>query len=57
MFTLLGAGLLMIILNYMDLVPGQTSGWYLLGGLALILGGIMTATQYPLKPALIGERS
>lgn len=46
MFTLLGAGLLMIILNYMDLVPGQTSGWYLLGGLALILGGIMTATQY-----------
>ena len=46
MFTLLGAGLLMILLNYMDLVPGQTSGWYLLGGLALILGGIMTATQY-----------
>lgn len=46
MFTLLGAGMLMIFLNYLGLVPGGTSNWYLLGGLGLILGGIITATQY-----------
>jgi len=46
MFTLLGAGALMIILNYLEVLPGATSNWYLLGGLGLILGGIITATQY-----------
>jgi hypothetical protein len=45
MFGLLGVGALMIILNYVDLVPGGTSNWYLLAGLGLILGGIITATQ------------
>jgi hypothetical protein len=45
MFVLLGLGLLMILLNYMDLLPGGTSNWYLIGGLGLILGGIITATQ------------
>ena len=46
MFALLGIGALMIILNYVDLLPGGTSNWYLLAGLGLILGGIITATQY-----------
>jgi hypothetical protein len=47
MFGLLGLGLLMIVLNYMGGVPGgEPNGWYLLGGLGLILAGIMTATQY-----------
>ena len=46
MFTLLGAGMVMIFCNYLGLVPGGTSNWYLLGGLGLILGGIITATQY-----------
>lgn len=46
MFTLLGLGMVMIFLNYLGLVPGGTSNWYLLGGLGLILGGIITATQY-----------
>jgi hypothetical protein len=46
MFTLLGMGLLVIMLNYLDLVPGGTDNWYLLGGLGLILGGIITATNY-----------
>ncbi len=46
MFTLLGLGMAMIFLNYLGLVPGGTSNWYLLGGLGLILGGIITATQY-----------
>ena len=49
MFALWGVGLLMIILNYMGVLPGSSdggNGWYLVGGLAAILGGIMVATQY-----------
>ena len=46
MFGLLGVGTLMIILNYVDLLPGGISNWYLLGGLGLILAGIITATQW-----------
>lgn len=46
MFTFLGAGMVMIFLNYLGVVPGGTSNWYLLGGLGLILSGIITATQY-----------
>lgn len=46
MFGLLIIGSLMIILNYVDVLPGGTSNWYLLGGLGLILAGIITATQY-----------
>ena len=46
MFTFLGIGVIMIILNYLDLVPGGTSNWYLLGGLGAILAGIITATQF-----------
>ncbi|HEX6235894.1 MAG TPA: cell division protein CrgA [Acidimicrobiales bacterium] len=46
MFALLGVGAAMIFLNYLDVLPGGTSNWYLLGGLAAICGGILTATQY-----------
>ncbi len=47
MFALLILGALMIICNYLEFVlPGAANNWYLLGGLALILGGIITATQY-----------
>ena len=53
MFTLLGLGMLTIFLNYVQLVPGgETSNWYLLLGLGFILGGIITATQYPDGPAI-----
>jgi hypothetical protein len=45
MFALLGIGVLVIVLNYMGLLPGGTDNWYLIGGLGLILGGIVTATQ------------
>ena len=45
MFGLLGAGTVMIIVNYVDLLPGGTSNWYLLGGLGLVLAGIITATK------------
>ena len=46
MFILLGAGALIIVLNYLGVVPGDTSNWYLVLGLGLILGGIITATNY-----------
>jgi hypothetical protein len=49
MFTLLLSGLLVIILNYLGVLPtksGQASNWYLLLGLGLITGGFITATGY-----------
>ena len=46
MFTLLGAGALVIVLNYLGLLPGATDNRYLLVGLGAVLGGIITATQY-----------
>ena len=46
MFGLLLAGAIVIVLNYMELLPGAASNWYLLGGLGAILGGIFVATQY-----------
>lgn len=49
MFALWGAGLLVIVLNYMSVLPGSKdggNGWYLVGGLVAILAGIMVSTQY-----------
>ncbi len=46
MFTLLAVGLVIIFLNYLGVLPGETKNSYLLVGLGFILGGIMTATQY-----------
>ncbi len=46
MGALLVVGVLVILLNYVDVLPGSPSNWYLLGGLGMILGGIVTATQY-----------
>ena len=49
MFGLWGLGLLLIVLNYMGVLPGSSdggNGWYLVGGLGAILAGIMVATQY-----------
>lgn len=49
MFGLWGVGLLLIILNYMGVLPGSAdggNGWYLVAGLGSILVGIITATQY-----------
>jgi hypothetical protein len=46
MGVLLGAGALMIVLNYLNVLPGATNNGYLLGGLGLILSGIVTATQW-----------
>jgi len=46
MFSLFGLGMATLILNYVSLLPGAVSNWYLLVGLVFILGGIITATQY-----------
>ena len=46
MFALLGVGLVIIFCNYLGVLPGGTKNSYLLVGLASILGGIVTATQY-----------
>lgn len=46
MFTLLGLGIVVIFLNYTEVLPGAASNWYLLAGLGSILAGIVTATQY-----------
>lgn len=45
MFVFLGLGTLVILVNYTGVV-WNTSNWVLLGGLASILAGIVTATQY-----------
>ena len=46
MFVLLGLGALVIFLNYLGLLPGATDNKYLLLGLGLVLGGIITSTQF-----------
>ena len=45
LFSLLAAGTVLIIINYLGVIPGGTSNWWLLAGLGLILGGVITATQ------------
>jgi hypothetical protein len=46
MLTFFGAGLLMIVLNYISLLPGAPSNWYLLGGLGAIVCGFAISTQF-----------
>ena len=46
MFVPWGLGIVVIILNYVELLPGSVSNWWVLGGLLLILVGIIAATQY-----------
>jgi len=47
MFTSLGLGMLVILANYVSLLPGdEPSNMYLLLGLFLITTGFVTATKY-----------
>lgn len=46
MFTLLGLGAVIIVVNYLGVLPGGTDNVWLLVGLGLILAGIVVATQY-----------
>ena len=43
---LLLAGVGVIILNYLGVMPGGASNWYLILGLGLIVAGFITATNY-----------
>jgi len=46
MGTLLALGAIVIMLNYLDVLPDGTKNGYLLIGLGLITGGFITATQW-----------
>jgi hypothetical protein len=46
MLTFFACGLLMIVLNYISLLPSAPNNWYLLGGLGLIICGFAVSTQY-----------
>ena len=47
MFACLGLGMLVILANYVSLLPGdEPSNMYLLLGLVLITAGFITATKY-----------
>ena len=46
MFALLGLGVVTIVLNYVNLLPGDASNGYLLLCLGFITGGFNTATYY-----------
>ena len=43
---LLVFGVLVIVLNYLSVLPGSTSAWWLVGGLAKMFTGFFLATQY-----------
>jgi hypothetical protein len=44
--TLLALGLLVVVTNYLGLLPGEAENRYLILGLVLISGGFMMATGY-----------
>ena len=46
LFSLMGLGALIIMLNYIGLVPGDTQNAYLYIGLGLITLGFLGATQW-----------
>jgi hypothetical protein len=45
-FTQLGLGLVVIVFNYVGWMPASPANWYLVLGLAFILGGILAATRW-----------
>ena len=46
MLGFFGVGVIVILLNYLSLLPSSPSNWYLLGGLGAIILGFITATRY-----------
>ncbi len=46
MFTLMGLGVLIIILNYIELVPGGQASIWLYSGLGLIAAGFLMTMNF-----------
>lgn len=46
MFGFLAAGVLVIIVNYLTILPGGASNWYLFAGLIFLAVGFWLATRY-----------
>ncbi len=46
MIGLFLAGVLLIILNYADLLPGGVNNWWLVGAIGAIFAGLIVATTY-----------
>ena len=46
MFTLLILGMVIIIANYLEVLPGDAKNSYLFVGLGMITAGFITATKY-----------
>ncbi|HVM03473.1 MAG TPA: cell division protein CrgA [Acidimicrobiales bacterium] len=46
MFTLLVLGMVVIVANYLEVLPGEAKNTYLFLGLGLITAGFITATRY-----------
>ena len=46
MFSLLACGALVVVTNYLGLLPGQQQNKYLLVGLVEITAGFITSTAY-----------
>ena len=46
MFALLILGMLVIVTNYLEILPGDAKNAYLFVGLGLITAGFITATKY-----------
>jgi hypothetical protein len=46
LLALLVVGLLLIVGNYVGILPASPDNWYLIGGLVGIVVGAMMATQY-----------
>lgn len=44
--VLLIAGVLLILFNYLSILPGAVSAWYLVAGLVVIFLGFVLATRY-----------
>ncbi|WP_298445895.1 hypothetical protein [Ferrimicrobium sp.] len=40
------SGVLMIVLNFLLVLPGSQTAWYTIGGLALLAGAFYAATKY-----------
>lgn len=46
LFSFLAVGVLLIVLNFLAILPGGESSWYLIGGILSLAVGFFVATRY-----------